>query len=150
KRGGPVNPVQVNVQFNVPPSALRSAVNVPLAPVPFGGTSLNVESLAEKWRGWSSSSSPRAIDPATLATASPKDTVTVAILNAAFFIALLQKEFASLRICFQISRPGDKLDGIRLILSCPAKPRIADKPPHLYETCSVVDSRAGCSSANAL
>ena len=40
KRGGPVNPDHVKVQFRVVPPSLSLAWKVPVAPVPLGGTSL--------------------------------------------------------------------------------------------------------------
>src|SRR5712692_59474 len=55
KRGGPLKPVHVNVQCNVEPSSLRVARKVPWAPLAFGGTSLKVDSRAEKRRGSRSS-----------------------------------------------------------------------------------------------
>src|SRR6267143_5393394 len=86
KRDGPVNPDHVNVQFSVVPSSLSLAWKVPVAPVPLGGTSLKVESLAEKRCGRSSFCACM-FTPATKAVASAKATVT-AILHPRFFYDL--------------------------------------------------------------
>src|SRR5882724_507278 len=96
KRGGPVNPDQVKVQFSVVPSSLSLAWKAPLAPVLLGGTSLKVESLAEKRCGRSSSCA-RTFTPATMAVVSAKAAVT-AILHPRFFMIFLQKEFEFLGI----------------------------------------------------
>src|SRR5438105_12413133 len=49
-KGGPLKPDHVNVQLSVVPSSLSLARKVPLAPLVFGGTSLNVDSRVEKRR----------------------------------------------------------------------------------------------------
>src|SRR6266850_90155 len=97
KRGGPVNPDHVKVQFRVVPSSLSLAWKVPVAPVPLGGTSLNVESLAEKRCGRSSFCA-RTFTLAMKAVASTKAAVT-AILHPRFFMIFLQKDFDSLGTC---------------------------------------------------
>src|SRR5438552_15549624 len=53
-KGGPLKPDQVNVQLSVVPSSLSLARKVPLAPLAFGGTSLNVDSRVEKRRAFPS------------------------------------------------------------------------------------------------
>src|SRR6267378_1698815 len=135
KRGGPVNPDHVKVQFRVVPSSLSLAWKVPVAPVPLGGTSLKVESLAEKRCGRSSFCA-RTFTPATKAVASAKAAVT-AILHPRFFMIFLQKEFDTLGTWVPTwSWPfGTRLvvlyRRIRFALHRPLAPR---KPRLLHET----------------
>src|SRR5881296_1067931 len=85
KSGGPVNPSQVKVQLRVEPSGLSRARNVPLAPVPFGGTSLNVERFVEKKDRRSLSSLALAARSKAPATMKAPATAT-AIFNVRFFM----------------------------------------------------------------
>src|SRR6266850_293616 len=106
-RGGPVNPDHVKVQFRVVPSSLSQARKLPVAAVLLGGTSLKVESLAEKRCGRSSFCA-RTFTSATKAVASAKAVVT-AILHPRFFMIFLQKELNSLGTWGGRGRSGTRL-----------------------------------------
>src|SRR5712664_1172725 len=129
KSGGPVNPDHVKVQFRVVPSSLSLAWKVPVAPVPLGGTSLKVESLAEKRCGRSSFCA-RTFTLATKPVASAR-AVATAILYPRFFMIFLQKEFNSLGTWGGCGRSGRDYRHIGLALHRPLAPR---KPRPLRET----------------
>src|SRR6266850_3296530 len=138
KRGGPVNPDQVKVQFRVVPSSLSLAWKVPVAPVPLGGTSLKVESLAEKRCGRSSFCA-RTFTLATKAVASAKAAVT-AILHPRFFMIFLQKSLIHWEPWGGRGRSGRDYGLIGLALHRPLAPR---KPRLLHETRPVLGLSLG-------
>jgi hypothetical protein len=86
-RGGPVNPVQVSVQFSVVPSSLSVALKLPWLPMALGGTSLKDDNREENRveSPESCARTPMLARPAAAVT----NNIAIVILNMRLFIEFL-------------------------------------------------------------